>query len=168
MPPTPGSIHRRPRHDSGAARIWAWARRQRRTWTAHEAAAACAVASRRARAIVAAMAAAGLLEQTAEVARGEGGQLTPAGWRLSAAGRALPVPPVLIIDGETGSIVGVRVYDGSGNAELRRLIEETGLSTRAAARALRLNSRTLRRILSGETPISRDDPVLTRAMPSRR
>lgn len=168
MAPTKGSIHRRPRSDSGAARIWDWARGKRGPWTSADAAEACEISPRRCRAIVAAMHDAGLLdcERESELAQGSvgmGGQQA-AEWSLSVAGRALAAPPVLIVDRETGAITGIRAAaNGDGTAKLRRHVERSGLTGRAAARALGVNDRTLRRMLAGKPAIAGDDPILARA-----
>lgn len=165
MSPRPNSIHRRPRSDSGAARLFAWARARRGAWTAAEAGDESEISADRAKAIVRALVTAGYAE-IADASRSLGGALgaTPATYRLTPEGRSLAGPPTLIVDGASGNIVGVRAPgDGSGNALLRARIEASGLSTTAAAKALGLNPRTLRRILSGETPISADDPALAHA-----
>lgn len=164
MPPKLGDIHRRPRSDSGVVRLWEWARGKRGSWTAAEAAEAAEIAPRRARAIIKALCDAGYIDLTAE-AESIGGPdgATPAEYRFSAAARDLPGAPVLIVDGESGTITGVRApADGDGNARLRAAVDASGLSGRAAAAALGLNERTLRRMISGETPIGRDDPALAR------
>jgi len=55
------------------------------------------------------------------------------------------VAPVLIVDGVTGAITGIRApADSDGAAKLRRHVERCGLSTRAAAKALQGNDSTLR------------------------
>lgn len=107
MAPTKGSFHRRARRDSGAARIWAWARAKRGPWTSAEAADECAVSARRCRAILKAMSEAGILDQQKESEVSAGGQQA-AEWALSADGRALSAAPVMIVDGRTGLITGVR------------------------------------------------------------
>src|SRR5437016_4999379 len=137
MSPIPGSIHRRPRSDSGAVRLWTWARTRRRPWTCPEVAEAAAITDRRTREIVRALHEARLLDcvRESEVV-GQHGQ-EAAEWELSAAGRAMLAPPVLIVDGEAGRIVGIRAaVNGDGTAKLRRAVERSGLSTRAAARAM--------------------------------
>jgi hypothetical protein len=77
-------------------------------WTCAEAAEACDISSRRYRAIVAALYDGGVLdcEREAELV-GNLGQ-APAQWSLSAAGRALEIAPVMVVDGRTGLITGVR------------------------------------------------------------
>jgi hypothetical protein len=113
------------------------------------------------------MHAAGLLDQIreSELATGWDGGQEPAEWRLSAVGRALADPPILIVDSTTGQIIGVRpAGDGRGTAMLRRALEASGLSTRAAAKRLQLDPATLRRWLRGGTPIATDDPIVARAM----
>jgi predicted ArsR family transcriptional regulator len=108
MSPTKGSIHRKPRSDSGAARLWQWARERRGPWTCAEAAEACEISPRRCRAIVAALHAGGVLdcERESETVGGVGN--TPAEWSLSAEGRALAMAPVMVVDGRSGLITGIR------------------------------------------------------------
>src|ERR1700693_6289025 len=97
MPPAIGSIHARPRFDSGAAELWQWARQRRGSWTCPEATAACGVSSRRCRAIVAALHRAGYLDLVGESENTYQGRMA-ASWRLSRAGRALSGPPVMVSD----------------------------------------------------------------------
>lgn len=81
---------------------------------------------------------------------------------LTGAGRALRDPPVLIV--RDGVAVAARPSgDGRGNRLLREAISASGLSARQAARALGLNERTLRRMISGELPLAADDPAVIRA-----
>jgi len=114
MPPTLGSIHLRPRLDSGAAALWQWARRRRGPWTCPDAADACGISASRCRRIVAAMQEAGYLDKVGSSApaapdhRGRRIGANPNGWRLSAAGRALRGAPIMITDAATGEIVGFR------------------------------------------------------------
>jgi len=164
MSPTPGSIHRRPRSDSGAARLWQWARTRRGPWTTLEAAEAAELTARRTRAIVAALGDAGLLDRIKESElEGDAGQQA-AEWEMSAAGRALAAPPVLIVDGQVGIITGVRAAaNGDGTEKLRKAIARSKLSIRAAAKQLQVNETTLRRMLRGEPPIAGDDPIIARA-----
>ena len=103
MSPRPGSIHTRPRADSGAARLWQWARERRGAWTTLAAMEACSISPRRCRAIVAALHAAGILEAQATHAGNQAAE-----WELSAAGRALTAAPILIVDARAGLITGVR------------------------------------------------------------
>lgn len=161
MPPTPGAIHRAPRSDSGAARLWQWARSRQQPWTCPEAAEACGVAAGRCRHIVAAFYQAGIVDRVAEQYRDAGGALRAAEWTLSAAGRKLAAPPVLITD--AGRIVGVRVADLGGTDILRRAIERSGLGIMAAAEALQIHNATLHKILVGERLLAEDDPVIERA-----
>lgn len=107
MSPGKGSTHSRARSDSGAARLWQWARERRGPWTCPEAVEACAISPRRCRAIVAALYAAGVLDQVSESEVSDRGQ-APATWRLSAAGRALAAPPIMVVDWVAGLITGVR------------------------------------------------------------
>lgn len=161
MAPYRGAIHRRPRSDSGAARLWQWARTRRAPWLVAEAAEAAGITARRARAIVTALGEAGYLDCTRlSDAIGEAAE-----WRLSEAGRALAGPPILVIDGATGLVTGARAapVGSDGNAMLQRAVRRSGLSGRAAAAALGVNDRTLRRLLCGETPIPADDPIIARA-----
>ncbi|MCC6775657.1 MAG: hypothetical protein IT537_03315 [Hyphomicrobiales bacterium] len=163
MSPTPGTIHRRARRDSGAARLWQWARRRRSPWTCPQAAEAADITQRRAREIVAALAAAGLVDQAREAELTIDGNQA-AEWRLSEAARAVALAPVLVVDGTTGRIVGVRLTgDGSGTDRLRRAIERSGLSIRQAAIQLDIHERTLQRWLAQGAPIAADDPLIARA-----
>lgn len=159
-----GSIHRRPRSDSGAVRLWAWARTRRGSWTCAEAAEAATITPRRAREIVRALHAAGLLDCIRETeTAGQVGQV-PAEWAMSAGGRAIDGAPVLIVDGASGRITGIRAaVNGDGTDKLRRAIERSKLSTREAARQLQVNNRTLRRMMQGDPPIAADDPIIARA-----
>lgn len=161
MPPKLGDTHRRPRSDSGAVRLWAWARACRGSWTAAAAAEAAGITARRARAIVAALREAGLVAQTsAAVSLGAEGA-APAEYRLTDEGRALAGAPIMII--EDGAIRGVRLpAEGAGNARLVAAVAAAGISQRAAAAALGVHERTLRRMLAGETPVDDDDPVMGR------
>lgn len=164
MSPIPGSIHRRPRSDSGAVRLWAWARARRRPWTCPEAAEQCRISSGRCRAIVRAMHDTGLLDQVrgSELVGGLG--QGAAEWRLSAEGRAARQPPVLVVDGERGIIVGTRpAGDGRGNALLRQAVDASGLTRPAAAARLGVHVVTLQRWLAGSPPIAADDPMIERA-----
>jgi hypothetical protein len=88
--------------------LWPWARSRRAPWTTLDAAAAAALSPRRTRAIVAALHAAGLLDcvREAELA-GQDGQ-TAAEWTVSEAGRQV-LAPILIVNGETRAIIGIRV-----------------------------------------------------------
>jgi hypothetical protein len=114
MPPTLGSVHLRPRLDSGAAALWQWARRRRGPWTCPDAADACGISASRCRRIVAAMQEAGYLDKVESAApaapdhRGRRIGATPNEWRLSAAGRELRGAPVMITDATNGTIVGFR------------------------------------------------------------
>jgi hypothetical protein len=145
-------------------RLWDWARARRGAWTAAEAAEAAEITPRRSRAIVKALADAGLVELVDPTEPlGHRAGAAPARYRLSPEGRAHAGAPVLIVDGESGVITGVRApADGAGNARLCAAVRDAGLSGRAAARALGVNERTLRRMLSGETPIDGDDPIMAR------
>ncbi|HEY7302165.1 MAG TPA: hypothetical protein VH684_30090 [Xanthobacteraceae bacterium] len=139
MSPRPGSIHRRPRRDSGAARLWAWARARRGVWTARDAAAAAGLSRGRARAIVRALARAGYLDcvRESEIS-GPGAGQAPAEWVMSEDGRALASPPVLIVDRKSGNIVGVRASgDGIEAEKLKRAIARAKLPIEEAARRCR-------------------------------
>lgn len=165
MPPYLGSIHRRPRSDSGAARLWDWAHRRRKPWSAETGADAAKISARRCREIVRALVDAGLIDIVSEATSiGEGREA--ATYALSAAGRGVRSAPVMIVDAEAGRIVGVRpgTLAAPANVRLRAAVEASGLSARAAARALGLNDRTLRRMLSGDLPIFADDPLFDRAI----
>jgi hypothetical protein len=107
MSPRRGDIHRRARKDSGAARLWAWARGRRASWTCPDAAASCEVSPRRTRMIVAAMYEAALLLRVREYEMGQQGA-EPAEWQMSARGRKLTAAPIMVVDGKTGLIAGVR------------------------------------------------------------
>ena len=107
MPPSPGSVHLRPRLDSGAAELWQWARQRRGAWTCQDASAACGISASRCRAIVLAMHRAGYIDQVEASELSNNGR-TPATWRLSPAGRALRGAPVMITDALNGTIVGFR------------------------------------------------------------
>lgn len=162
MAPYKGSIHRRARSDSGAARLWHWARTRRRPWTVDMAAAAAEISDRRARAIVRALYEADLLDCLHERELTDQGW-APAEWTVSEYGRTIGVAPVMV--SSDGIITGLRISttDGAGVGQLRQALERSGLSVRAAARQLGVNDRTLRRMLSGETPLTSDDPILQRA-----
>jgi len=114
MPPTLGSVHLRPRLDSGAAELWQWARRRRGPWTCRDAADACGISASRCRRIVAAMHGAGYLDKVESAApaapdhRGRRIGATANEWRLSPAGRELNGAPVMITDATNGTIVGFR------------------------------------------------------------
>lgn len=114
MPPYVGLRHRRPRADSGAVRIWRWARRQRGTWTVSDAADAVTVAPRTARKAIAALGEAGLLDQVDQPGQDAGGIFRAAQWRISARGRAARGVPILTVDGATGRITGVRLVAATG------------------------------------------------------
>ena len=162
MPPYIGSIHRRPRSDSGAARLWAWARRKRSAWTIAAAAEAAQIEPRTARKIVAALVEEGLIDTIVE--RGSAGKdgWTPAEFAMTEAGRKIDSPPILVMAGQSGVVAGVRIIRDPANDRLRQSIEASGLATSAAACALGLNPRTLRRMMAGELPIAADDPVFQR------
>lgn len=162
MAPYRGAIHRRPRSDSGAVRIWEWARSRRGSWTISEAVETTDVSRRRCQAIVTAMHGAGLVDQVRESELSSDGQ-TPAEWRLSPAGRAMQAGPIMIVDPDTGLITGCRpAPSGDGNAKLRRAVELAGMSGRGAARVLGISDRTLRQILAGQIQIAENDPLLAR------
>lgn len=160
MAPYKGSIHRRARSDSGAARLWHWARTRRRPWTVDMAAAAAEISDRRGRAIVRALYEADLLDCLQERELTDQGW-APAEWTVSEYGRAVTSAPIMIA--EEGIITGLRIAADDGVGQLRQAVERSGLSVRAAARQLGVNDRTLRRMLSGETPLTSDDPILQRA-----
>jgi len=164
MPPVPGSIHRRPRSDSTAARLWTWARTRRAPWTCADALGAIGGSARRIRGIVAALHQAGILDQiSASELTGPGGR-APAEWVLSDVGRALAAPPILITDAAAGTITGVRAaIDGIGTEQLREAISRSGLSGVAAATALGVRASTLRDLLRGRPPLAEDDPIIARA-----
>ncbi len=159
MAPQPGSIHRTARSDSGAARLWKWARSKRSPWTTLDAADAAEIAPSRARGIVAALHAAGLVECTTNAAPSQAGMVA-AEYRLSPTGRETIDAPVMIVS--DGLLVGARFRDEAGNVILRARVERSGLTGREVARQLGINHRTLRRMLSGEVSLMADDPVLTR------
>jgi hypothetical protein len=165
MSPSKGSVHRRARSDSGAVRLWDWARGRRGSWTCAAAAEAADITSRRAREIVRALHAAELVECIRETETLGGGQgQSAAEWAMSAAGRAVKGAPVLIVDGKSGRIVGVRAAtDGDGAVPLRRAVERSKLPLREAARRLKVNDTTLRAMLRGDQPISADDAIIKRA-----
>lgn len=97
------------RRDSGAARLWQWARQRRSPWTADQAATANAISRRRCRMIVQALAAAGIVDCVQEYASIGGAHgWQPAEWRLTAAGRKLTAAPIMITDARAGYIVGIR------------------------------------------------------------
>jgi hypothetical protein len=160
MAPTRGSIHARARCDSGVARLWQWARTRRAPWTCLDAADAAAISSRRMRAIVGALAAAGLVDCVRESELDNNGQKA-AEWTLSVTGTAMREPPILIVT--DGAIVGVRMPgDDSGTAMLRRALARSGLSTRAAARRLGVSDSSMRRFIRGTPPLGADDPLIAR------
>jgi hypothetical protein len=97
------------------------------------------------------------VDQRREQGRTEGARFEPAEWVIADAARELG-PPILTVDGERGLIAGIR-HDAA-NAQLASAIEASGLSVRAAARALGADHRTLRRILAGETLIPPGHPLL--------
>lgn len=109
MAPRRGSIHQRPRRDSGAVILWRWLRSRRSAWTVGEAAEASGLSPRRSREIVAALYRAGLIDQVAEQSLGDAGRFSPAEYRVSAAGRTAAGDPVLVVNGATGRVVGVRM-----------------------------------------------------------
>lgn len=161
MSPHRGSIHRQPRSDSGAVRLWQWARSRRAPWTCIDAAEAADISERRARTIITALHESGLVDCDRASELGHDGQ-QPATWMLSRAGRDLDDPPIMISNGR-GIYIGARTADGDGNDTLRRILERADIATRDAARKLQINSRTLRRMLDGALKISTDDPIIGRA-----
>lgn len=110
MPPILGSIHRVARSDSGAARLWTWARKRKKPWSADDAASACDISRRRCRAIVAALRDAGLIEMVDE-RENPGHRLgeTARTWQMTDASRGIESAPVMIVDRDRGVITGVRV-----------------------------------------------------------
>ena len=109
MPPALGSTHSHPRRDSGLVRLWEWARARRGTWTCTDAIEACDLSERRCRAMVAALHAAGLIDQTSpQVSSGYRAGWTPAEWRLNTAGREIKQAPIMVIDHVRGVITGMR------------------------------------------------------------
>lgn len=107
MSPRKGTTHSAARSDSGAARLWAWARRKRRAWTADEAAAAADIHPNRCRATVKALKDAGLLvEVEARKSLGRGAGSTKPTYRLTPEAEAIDTAPILTM--RNGAIIGVR------------------------------------------------------------
>jgi len=113
MSPLSGSIHRKPRRDSGAARLWDWACVRDGSWTAEEAATVCSISIRHARKIVRGLHLSGWLDCTQSPVHGDVVGQLPALWIITDIGRRLG-PPIMVETG-TGNYIGVR----SGAASLR-------------------------------------------------
>lgn len=160
MAPTPGSIHRRPRRDSKIADLWPWIRARRSPWTADAAALAISASPRRVRAVLRAMAEAGLISVVEEAERH--GKWTPARWSLTEAGRGVTQAPILIVD--RGSPVGVRIPAvPDSKAALEPLVAEKGLVSTAAH--LRVHLETLHGLLDGSVKLMTGDPAAGRIGP---
>ena len=160
MAPTPGSIHRRPRRDSKIAGLWPWIRARRSPWTADAAALAISASPRRVRAVLRAMAEAGLIGVVADSERH--GKWTPARWSLTEAGRGVNQAPILIVD--RGSPVGVRIPAApDSRAALEPLVAAKGLAS--AAEHLGIHLETLRGLLDGSVRLMTGDPASSRIGP---
>jgi hypothetical protein len=158
MPPTPGTIHRRPRRDSGAARMWEWARHRRRAWSIAELAEAVGgCGDGRGREIVRAWRDAGLVDQVSERERLPDGTWSPALYRVPTTHRDRPAP--VMPRAEAGGLL-TRQGAPEATVRLRSMLDTIGMSTSEAARALDIDRRALGLMLTGDIPIADDDPVL--------
>ena len=107
MPRPVGTRLDAPRSDSGLARLWQWARGQRKPWSQDDAAEAASLSRSRCRAIVLAMRAAGLVEMVDDrKSLGYRQGWTAPTFRLSAIARKHATPPIMVVEGS--AIVGMR------------------------------------------------------------
>jgi hypothetical protein len=159
MPPVPGTIHRVPRRDSGAARMWRWAAGRRKPWSTIDLGEAVGGSPRRIRAIVAGWREAGLVEELRPAEKQPDGSQGAALYRVADAHHGAP-PPVMVV--RDGSIVGARQGSPAAVEKLKATIAALGMSVRAAAIALDIDRRALVRMMAGETLVADDDPVMIR------
>lgn len=147
MAPYPGSFHRRPRRDSSLVELWPWIRGRRRPWSCDAAAEAIGASPRRIRAIVRALEASGLIELHQErdpiSSRWE-----PNLWLITDTGQALKTPPVIALG-------RARVGENVDLAQLRAVVDGSGLGQRGVAARVKVSPKSLKLMLAGQMPIDR-------------